>query len=54
MQKVTINHNEPRRLSFELLKLELLELELLGLPLRKSGSRGPGVLGSWEPGLKES
>ena len=50
--------HEPRRFSFERLKLELLKLELLGLQLRESGSRGPGVLrpraprvlGSWGPG----
>ena len=49
MQEVIRKHNEPRRFSFERLKLELLELELLGLQLRESGSRGRGVLGSKAP-----
>ena len=54
MQEVKRKQNEPRRFSFERLKLELLELELLGLQLRESGSRGPGVLGSWGPGTQGS
>ena len=49
MQEVIRKQNEPRRFSFERLKLELLELELLGLQLRESGSRGPGVLGPRAP-----
>ena len=46
-QKVIRKQHEPRRSSFERLKLELLELEVLGLQLRESGSRawGPWVLG---------
>ena len=56
MQEVIRKQNEPRRFSFERLKLELLELELLGLQLRESGSRGPGVLETraprvWGPGV---
>ena len=49
MQEVIRKQNEPRRFSFERLKLELLELELLGLQLRESGSRGPGVLEPMAP-----